>query len=165
MWTFMIYLNGDDQDMHQDYILAFHDMIAKQVGSYEDVNIVIQFDRYKDISDFGGWEIAHRFYYTPGMEPTEENAVANWGDGIGGREVNMADPHTLSDFIHWASSNYPAEHYALMVADHGYGWRGLLIDVTSGGDFMTLEEFAGGPRKLSGRLRCSGLECLFDVDD
>ncbi len=143
VWTFMLYLNGDDAAMHPDFIKAFHDMIAKQVGSSEDVNIVIQFDRYKDMADFGGWEIAHRFYYMPGMEPTEENAIADWGDGTGGREVNMADPDTLSDFIHWASSNYPAEHYALMVATHGYGWRGLLIDVTSGGDFMTLKEFAG----------------------
>lgn len=141
-WTFMLYLNGDEVSMQQDYIAAFHEMIARQVGSSEDVNIVIQFDRYPGMDDFGGWEIAHRFYYTQGMEPTEENAIADWGDGRGGREVNMADPDTLADFISWAHQHYPARHNALMLADHGYGWRGLLIDVTSDGDFMTVKDLA-----------------------
>lgn len=141
-WTFMLYLNGDESAMQEDYIAAFHDMIAQQVGSTDDVNIVIQFDRYPGREDFGGWEIAHRFYYTPGMEPTEENAIQDWGDGIGGREVNMADPDTLADFIAWAHTHYPAQRNALMVADHGYGWRGLLIDMTSDGVFMTTKEFA-----------------------
>ncbi len=54
MWTFMIYLNGDEEAMNQDYMKAFHEMIAKQVGSSDDVNIVIQFDRYEGIDDFGG---------------------------------------------------------------------------------------------------------------
>ncbi len=141
-WTFMLYLNGDESVMQEDFIVAFHEMVTKQVGSSDDVNIIIQFDRYPGRDDFGGWEIAHRFYYTPGMVPTEENAVQDWGDGTGGREVNMADPDTLADFIAWASAHYPAQRNALMVADHGYGWRGLLIDMTSDGAFMRVKELA-----------------------
>ena len=142
-WTLMLYLDGDESAMQQDFIAAFHDMIAKGVGSSQQVNVVIQFDRIPQREDFDGWTIAHRFYYTPGLAPTPDNAITDWGDGTGGREVNMADPNTLSDFIDWAHNAYPAKHYALMVADHGYGWRGLIIDQTSDGDFMTLKEFAG----------------------
>ena len=138
-WTFMWYLDGDEVSMQQDFIAAFYNIIAAEVGSTDEVNIIIQFDRYPHMDDFGGWEIAHRFYYTPGMEPTPENAIADWGDGQGGREVNMADPETLQSFITWSAANYPADHYALMLADHGYGWQGMMIDETSDGDFMTVK--------------------------
>ena len=139
-WTFMWYLDGDEVSMQQDFIAAFYNIIAAEVGSTDEVNIIIQFDRYPHMDDFGGWEIAHRFYYTSGMEPIHANAIADWGDGQGGREVNMADPETLQSFITWSAANYPADHYALMLADHGYGWQGIMIDDTSDGDFMTVKE-------------------------
>ena len=139
VWTFMWYLDGDEVSMQQDFIAAFYNIIAAEVGSTDEVNIIIQFDRYPHMDDFGGWEIAHRFYYTSGMEPIHANAIADWGDGQGGREVNMADPETLQSFITWSAANYPADHYALMLADHGYGWQGMMIDETSDGDFMTVK--------------------------
>ena len=135
----MWYLDGDEVSMQQDFIAAFYNIIAAEVGSNDEVNIIIQFDRYPHMDDFGGWEIAHRFYYTSGMEPIHANAIADWGDGQGGREVNMADPETLQSFITWSAANYPADHYALMLADHGYGWQGMMIDETSDGDFMTVK--------------------------
>ena len=138
-WTFMWYLDGDEVSMQQDFIAAFHNIIAANVGSTDEVNIVIQFDRYPHMDDFGGWENAQRFFYTAGLEPTPQNAIQNWGDGEGGREVNMADPEVLQAFIQWAIAKYPAEHYALMLADHGYGWQGMMVDMTSEGDFMSVK--------------------------
>ncbi|MBU1027149.1 MAG: hypothetical protein KKA31_05400, partial [Candidatus Margulisbacteria bacterium] len=139
-WTLMLYLDGDEQAMQEDFLAAFREMISAEAGSSEDVNIVVQFDRLPTVEAFGGWTIAHRFYITPGMEPTPENAIADWGDGLGGgREVDTSDPNTLSSFISWAAANYPAEHYALLVGDHGYGWQGLVIDMTSKGNFMPLK--------------------------
>jgi hypothetical protein len=144
-WTLILYLNGDDVNMQADYLTSFEEMIEAAVGSTADVNIVVQFDRYPERPDlhgadprFGGWVITHRFYITPGMEPTEANAIKDWGDGRGGREVDMSDPATLTDFIGWATRNYPAKHYMLMVADHGYGWMGLNADMTSFGNHMTV---------------------------
>ncbi len=153
-WTFMWYLDGDEVSMQQDFIAAFHNIIAADVGSTDEVNIVIQFDRYPHMDDFGGWEIAERFYYLPGMEPTPENSIQDWGDGQGGREVNMADPETLKSFLDWAYANYPAEHYALMLADHGFGWQGLIMDMTSEADFMTI-------RGMEDALSSSGIH--FDL--
>jgi hypothetical protein len=130
-WTVMLYLNGDDQDIQTDLIHAFQEMVQAGVGSNEEVSIVVQFDRYPGAPEYGGWEITHRFFLTPGMEPTEENAIKNWGDGFGGREVDMSDPDTLKDFITWSVENYPAERYTLIPADHGFGWEGLFIDHTN----------------------------------
>jgi hypothetical protein len=103
-WTFMLYLDGDEQAMQQDYITAFREMITAKVGSNDDVNVLIQFDRFPTDEAYGAWTTTHRFFYTPGMEPTPENAISDWGDGLGGgREVDMSDPDTLTSFIVWAA--------------------------------------------------------------
>jgi hypothetical protein len=139
-WTVMLYLDGDNNEMQHDFLIAFQEMIQAGVGSNDEVNIVAQFDRYPGDSAYGGWEIAHRFFITQGMEPTEENAIKNWGDGGGGREVDMSEPDTLKDFITWSVSNYPAERYALIPADHGFGWEGLLIDDTNYKRTMSIKQ-------------------------
>lgn len=142
-WTLMLYLDGDEVSMQQDFNAALLAMISAEAGSTDKVNVVIQYDRYFVTAEaFGGWNITHRFYYAPGMAPTPEAAIADWGDGQGGREVDMSDPDTLSDFISWAACNYPADHYALLLGDHGYGWRGLMIDMTSLGNFMNVKTLA-----------------------
>jgi hypothetical protein len=139
-WTVMLYLDGDDNDIQHDLLTAFHEMIQAGVGSNDEVNIVAQFDRYPGDSAYGGWEITHRFFIIQGMEPTEENAIKNWGDGFGGREVDMSDPDTLKDFITWSVKNYPAERYALIPADHGFGWEGMLIDNTNYKRTMSIKQ-------------------------
>ena len=48
---------------------------------------------------------------------------------IGNR--NMTDPAELRAFLQWGKATYPAEHYALMLWNHGGGYAGLLSDETS----------------------------------
>jgi hypothetical protein len=38
-------------------------------------------------------------------------------------EVNTGDPVVLRDFVGQTVANYPAEHYALILWGHGWGWR------------------------------------------
>ena len=38
------------------------------------------------------------------------------------REVNMGDPNTLKELIIRSVQNYPADHYALVIWNHGTGW-------------------------------------------
>lgn len=35
----------------------------------------------------------------------------------------MGDPAVLSDFVKWGRVQYPAQHYMLVIWDHGEGWR------------------------------------------
>ena len=79
-------------------------------------------------------------------DPSKPNL--NAGTGIG--YVDMATPAALTDFINWAKTNYPAQHYALVVWDHGGGWKadkfksfmkGAVQDETSG-NFMSLPDLA-----------------------
>ncbi len=114
-WTIMVYLDGDN-NLEGMGISDFMEMSS--VGSTADVNIVVQFDRINGYdSSNGDWTSCKRFYVTAGMTPTAANALADLG------EVNMGDPATLVGFVNWAKSNYPAQKYALVMWNHGGGWR------------------------------------------
>lgn len=56
---------------------------------------------------------------------------------------NMADSATLTDFIQYCSSNYAADHYGLVLWDHGGGVvGGYGYDENFGGDSMSLTEMS-----------------------
>jgi len=114
-WTFMVYLDGDN-NLEGAAIDDFLEMAT--VGSNSDINIVVQFDRISGYdSSYGDWTACKRFYVTSGMTPTAANALQDLG------ECNMGDPATLTAFINWATTNYPADNYALILWNHGGGWR------------------------------------------
>jgi len=117
-WTFMVYLVGDSGGMSSLEHAAIDDFLEMStVGSSANVNIVVQFDRIPGYDEnYGAWTDTRRFLISQNMEPTAENGVS-----IG--EVNMGDPQTLVDFVEWAISEYPAHHYALIIWNHGNGWK------------------------------------------
>ncbi len=58
---------------------------------------------------------------------------------IGNRD--MTSPGQLTEFVTWAKQTAPAEHYILVLWNHGGGYTGLLQDETSAGSSdMTLAE-------------------------
>jgi hypothetical protein len=144
-WTYMVYLDGDN-NLEGAAIDDFMEMSS--VGSTSAVNIVVQFDRIPGYdSSYGDWTSCRRFHVTSGMTPTAANAISDLG------ECNMGDPNTLDDFVTWAMATYPANNYALILWNHGSGWkkwkwndpdpdigRGVCWDDTSGGDYLTLQE-------------------------
>ena len=128
-WTVMSYMSGSyqpDSYLEKFHIENFEEMA--EVGSNEDVNVVVQLNRNSDPNSetsYGDWSGANRFFVEKGMEPTVENAIADWGDGQGGRSVDMNNKNTIINFCKWAKTNYPADSYLLVLASHGHGLRGL----------------------------------------
>jgi hypothetical protein len=60
---------------------------------------------------------------------------------IGNR--NMVDPAQLNEFLSFAKQTVPAEHYVVVMWNHGNGYSGLLVDETSApGAMMSLNQFA-----------------------
>lgn len=57
-------------------------------------------------------------------------------------ETNTGDPETLVDFALWAIENYPAEHYGLILWDHGGGWLMIGSDETDDADALTMTELS-----------------------
>jgi len=145
-WTFMVYLDGDN-NLEGAGLTDFLEMA--EVGSNANINIVVQMDRIDSYDDlYGDWTSCKRFRVTQNMEPTSGNALQDLG------EVNMGDPETLKSFINWATGNYPAERYALILWDHGGGWakkkrsgeekfpifKDVCWDDTNNSDFLSMKE-------------------------
>jgi hypothetical protein len=148
-WTVLVYLDGDN-DLEQEAIGDFAEMSS--VGSSDDVNIVVQFDRIAsdedwDATSYGDWSGVKRFRIERGKRPAKSSQVSDLG------ELNMGDPATLSDFVSWGVTTYPAQHYALIFWDHGASWPGVASDDSSDGDMLTLPELAtalGDARERTG---------------
>ncbi|HPC02508.1 MAG TPA: clostripain-related cysteine peptidase [Syntrophales bacterium] len=147
-WTFMVYL-GADNNLSSAGVSDLNEMA--KVGSDENVNIVVQAEFSSEYTDFT--EIDQGSYngdtirYLVGKADAGSGFDLESGTSIG--NVDMASPATLAAFIQWAAARYPADHYALVIWDHGAGWkrkgRGAVEDETSG-NFMTLPDLAKGVR-------------------
>jgi hypothetical protein len=145
-WTFMVYLDGDNNREN-----ASIDVFLKManVSSSPQVNIVTQLDRISGYDDrYGNWTDCKRFNITKGMTPTPENATLDLG------ETNMGDPNTLRDFINWTIYYYPANHYGLVLWDHGAGCMGVCYDfsTTPSIDFLNLTELSQALNGLSSTI-------------
>jgi phage tail protein X len=113
-WTFLVYMSADN-DLEEFGIQDFLEMA--DVGSTGDVNIVVIFDRHPGFdSRFGDWTDTRRGRIGHNHVPD-----TSWGQSIG--EANLGDPNTLVDFVEWGAQHYPASKYALVLWDHGDGWR------------------------------------------
>jgi KaiC/GvpD/RAD55 family RecA-like ATPase len=150
-WTFMVYLDADidNQTNTEEAGIATFLNLASIGSSSSKVNVVVQMDRIYGHGGYGNWTDCKRFYVTKGMTPTPENATLDLG------EVNMGDPETLKGFVNWTISYYPANHYCLVLWDHGAGVMGLCLDYTPPPtDYLSLPELSQG---------LSGLPAIMDV--
>ena len=113
-WTLMVYLDGDCS-LEDAAIGDFLEM--SDAGSTSDVNILVLFDRISGYSGaYDDWTGARR-----GLLEKNDDPDAAWGVDMG--ELNMGDPQTLVDFVTWGVRNYPANRYAVVLWNHGSGWR------------------------------------------
>ena len=110
-WTLMVYIVGDNN--LDEYVPLDIETELAPTGSNAEVSVVALADRAASAE----WTQTLLFYVTQGMEATPDNAAEDWG------EANMGDPQTLIDFVEWTQANYPADHYALSLWNHGWSWR------------------------------------------
>jgi len=62
-------------------------------------------------------------------------------DPAWGPELNLGDPGTLSTFVTWAATEYPADKICLVLNNHGGGWFGICWDDTDE-DYLSPAEVA-----------------------
>ena len=116
-WTVMVYMAGDN-NLETYAIQDINEM--ETVGSTSEVSVVVQVDRSPDFdTSNGNWSGARRYFITKDAETSVINSQLIQDLG----PTDMAQPNTLEGFIHWATDNYTAEHYLLVLWDHGRGWR------------------------------------------
>ena len=137
-WTLMIYQDADNT-LETPSIANLKEML--QVGSTDRVQVIVLCDRspksepkdqYTDeavggLPDWAGTRLLR-------VQQGRLQSVADWG------HANMGDPQTLRRFVETTAALYPAEHYGLILEDHGSGWSSLCVDETSGDKALTLRD-------------------------
>ncbi|MBN2392977.1 MAG: hypothetical protein JXR84_19760 [Anaerolineae bacterium] len=103
-WTFMVYMAGDN-NLSSAGEKDIGEM--RSVGSTDAVNIVVEFDR------IGNAHETKRYHIQP-------NGVNEHTKSLG--ETDSGDPKVLLKFLEWAAKNYKADHYGLVLWNHGGGW-------------------------------------------
>jgi hypothetical protein len=115
----MLYQNADDEILEGDIFTDLNE--AELVGSTDEVIIVSQFDRYDGAFDGDGdWTGAKRFL----VIQDDDLGVLNSEELEDLDELDSGAPETLTDFLVWAITNFPARKHALILSDHGAGWMG-----------------------------------------
>jgi len=110
-WTIMVYLDADN---NLDYYSSVNVEDMMTVGSTEDVNVIVLWDRYDDV--------ANLYKVDAGVLSLVD------GFALNGIETNMGDPDTLTDFVKFSTKNFKADNYALVLWDHGDDFRGCCWD-------------------------------------
>jgi hypothetical protein len=98
-------------------------------GHPSDLEVEGYADTGFNVSDYKGWEDTLFYSF--------ENGSTQIADFVG--ELNMGDPVTLSSFVNASIQNHPANHYALILWDHGNGYS-IGPDETNGDDVITIQE-------------------------
>lgn len=125
--TIMVYSDADN-DLEEDLLTD----IEQMKNGYEDnsnLNLIVLIDRSsdytsddevlgEDFSDTRMYKIEHKkaIRISGNSEFPEITTNSNY-------EANMGDPNTLRKFIDSCKSNYPADKYVLIMANHGGGAR------------------------------------------
>jgi hypothetical protein len=122
------------------------------VGGEQNVNLLALVDRSPDYTDqdvlgLPAWSGGKLLDI--GADGGEEL------DDLG--DVNTGDPEVLAQFIADGIERYPADHYALVISDHGASWPGVGADESSGNDTLTLAELHSG---IADGLAGGGVEKL-----
>jgi clostripain len=162
-WTVLVYLDGDN-NLESAAIADLNQMEAAPGNAA--VKVLVQFDRAPGYdSTNGDWTDTRRFLVTPDSGATTLGSTQVWPTTTANYELNMGDPETLVDFIAWGVQNYPADHYLLILWDHGDGWRAaslggepsksICLDDTSSDRLTTPElmsALAAATTSLGGKL-------------
>jgi len=115
-WTVMVFMSAKN---------GLADVITENfrqletVGSTEEVAIVAEVGKinWPDDDDFQSG--SKRIFVTRNPEHSRLRTVVMQEK----KDADMGDWREMADFAVWAKAKFPARHYALIVVNHGTGWR------------------------------------------
>lgn len=111
-WNYLVYMAADN-NLERFAIQNIMDM--KEVGSTEDVNILVLLDRSPGYDKTNGDWTDTRLLYITKEGSLNDDIVKEYG------ELDMTNPSTLLDFLTLANTHYPARNTALVLWSHGTG--------------------------------------------
>lgn len=139
-WTVLLYINAAN-NLQPDSLLNMAQVAS--VGSDSNVNIVVQW-KQAACSDCGQPSFfGTRRYFVTKHSIADVNAIQGGNtasldvdrlpdpvtNNQGSHQSDMGSYAVLQDFVKWGSQTYPADHLAVVVWDHGSGWRNVYRSV------------------------------------
>ena len=133
-YTILIYMIGSDlEDTSYEATKDIKEMLSANISP--NINIVLQtggstgnIDKTRLI-DFS---INQRHHISNHNIKTFKNLDLG--------NLNMGESKTLSDFMKWGISQFPAKKYGIILWDHGKSLSGFGMDVNFDNDFLSLDE-------------------------
>ena len=151
-WTILLYFCGSD--LETNYGMATGNLQEIANASYSDnINVVLETggSRSWQISGIDASKL-QRFEISDG-HMTRVDSVSG---------ASMGDESTFEDFLKWGTANYPADHYMLVLWDHGGGSvSGVCFDERYGMDSLDLGELSTALKNSKAKFDVIGFDaCL-----
>lgn len=136
-WTVMAYINGKN-NLSQYAVADINKM--ERVGSSDRVNVVVEAGTMYRPDLPGTPSLGRRSGPVYGETSVRRYLVVKGGDASRIESpvledlpgADMGDGEHLVEFVLWAKSRFPARRYALVVWNHGSGWRSYKPKKTPG---------------------------------
>ncbi len=120
-WTVLIYMNAAN-NLQPDSLTNMAQILS--VGSDANLNIVVQW-KQANCADCGNPTfvgtrryLVHRGDFTT----LDQDRLPDPATNVNGTS-DMGDWHVLQNFVQWGYQNFPADHLAVVIWDHGSGWE------------------------------------------
>ncbi len=160
-WTVLVYMGADNN--LEDGLINDLDEFERAGGSTDSVRILALLDRTPEYdTSNGNWTDTRLF--EPGRDTSKDfqfvypPTIDSQSLGSLG-EIDTSYPGNLLDFLVWGVKTYPAQHYAVILNDHGGAWYGTVQDETTGRGLLTIP---GLSQAFDAALKNTGLE-KFDL--
>lgn len=114
-WTVMVFLNAAN-DLYRFSTLNVNQM--ESVAQNPDVRFVLQWKQSTSRYPGSTFDGTRRYLVKP---DTSSTITSQLMQDMGA--VDMGRPETMQAFIRWCKTYFPADRYALVVWNHGNGWR------------------------------------------
>ena len=138
-WTVMVLMDPRDGTLATAWLAHINKM--EKSGSDANVNVVVQYGYAADAT--------YRYHIV--LDGHSDQRVRSPTLVLSATTpTNPGDPATLASFITWSRTNYPADHYALVLAGHGQGWKGTMI--IDGQDTLSMTEVSTGMAALGSKF-------------
>ena len=115
-WTILVYMNAAN-DLSQYSLTNFEQM--QQAAGNPKVRIIVQWKQVPSLGYPTSFDGTRRYL----VQQSNANSLASSLVQDLGQGVDMGSYQTLNQFINWGTTYYPAQHYALVIWDHGNGWN------------------------------------------
>ncbi|HRF74727.1 MAG TPA: clostripain-related cysteine peptidase, partial [Accumulibacter sp.] len=133
-WTILVYVDGDN-NLEDAAVIDVNEMEAAALRAGISVGVLVDRHPGYDTSS-GNWTDTRRGVITSDSSRTVINSPLT---PVG--ELDMGRGQTLTDFINWGAANLPAQHYAVVIWDHGGGTLGgSAYDDSSSSSYLTNAE-------------------------